>query len=217
MNNTLKLLMMSTLLAFIYSISVIDSANSSEQVKSISEKDIKANSAKSRTEKLKEMLTGQTAKPLKSIRIQIKELKDNSGLVYIGAAVYKADLSPFLAELKSELKEEFIKYRQNQASRDHQQFHLTLINPYEYQNIDSLHSAQLLKIDQHINVSLLGLGKASKENKTTFFVVAQSPDAKFYRQQFILPNKDFHITLGFEPQDVYGVSKGVDTLISPDK
>jgi len=217
MNNTFKFLLMSTLLTFIYSISVIDSANSSEQGKSASENDIKNNSVKSRTEKLKKMLAGQTAKSLKNIRIQIKELKDNSGLVYIGAAVSKADLSPFLKELKSELKGEFVKYRQNQASRDHQQFHLTLINPYEYQSIDSLRSAQLLKVDQYINVSLLGLGKASKEKKTTFFVVAQSSDAKFYRQKFMLPNKDFHVTLGFEPQDVYGVSKGVDALISPDK
>ena len=76
---------------------------------------------------------------IKSLRLNITELKDNSGLVYIGASITKADLSIFLAQLKTELNADFVKYRQNQSNRDLQKFHLTLINPYEYQNIKSTH------------------------------------------------------------------------------
>ena len=34
------------------------------------------------------------------------------------------------------------------------------------------------------------------------------------RQNLLLKNKDFHVTLGFYPDDVYGVGKGRDTLIN---
>jgi hypothetical protein len=62
-------------------------------------------------------------------------------------------------------------------------------------------------------VTLLGLGKVAQGSKTSFFVVAQSADAQLIRQHFILAAKDFHITLGFNPSDIYGVNKGRSTLI----
>lgn len=153
----------------------------------------------------------------KSMTLTVSELTDNGGLVYIGGKVSQADLSVYLNQLNELLGEEFYEYRANQSARDHNSFHLTLINPYEYQTIDK---AQI-NLGKRFNVTLLGLGTASKspsktttpENQATFYVVAQSNDAQFYRQQFALPAKDFHITLGFKPSDIYGVGKGVNTLI----
>ncbi|MEW6982000.1 hypothetical protein AAD001_05045 [Colwelliaceae bacterium 6471] len=148
-------------------------------------------------------------KSQKTIRVKTSKLKDNAGLEYIGAIVSAAELAPFLAQLKAELGNEFTRFRQNQSARDHHKFHVTLINPMEYQ----LLLTKNLTIGQEISINLLGLGRAAKAGKSAYFVVVQSNDGQFYRQKLVLQNKDFHITLGFDPQDVYGVSKGTDSLI----
>ena len=147
----------------------------------------------------------------KTLNLEISELKDNSGLVYLGGKVSVADLDAYLAQMKTELGEsQFSVFRQHQAARDHQTFHVTLVNPYEYQTIDK----EKLEMPNQFRVVLQGLGKVEKENKKAYFVVASSPDGQFIRQGLLLKNKDFHVTLGFYPEDVFGVSKGRDTLIN---
>ena len=152
----------------------------------------------------------QTSVLSKTIRIKISELKDNSGLVYLGGVVSKAELSPYLEQLSKLLGGEFAAYRHNQSVRDHNIFHLTLVNPYEYQTLNK----STINLNQAFTVSLLGLATVSMEGKTTYYVVAQSSEAQFFRQQLILQPKDFHVTLGFNPQDIYGVGKGRATLIT---
>jgi len=147
----------------------------------------------------------------KTLSLELSELRDNSGLVYLGGKVPVAVLSDYLAQLKSELGEEqYAIYRQYQAARDHQSFHVTLINPYEYQTIDK----EKLKLSPKFRVTLHGLGRVENDDKKSYFVVASSSDGQFIRQNFLLKNKDFHVTLGFFPDDIYGVSKGRDTLIN---
>lgn len=155
----------------------------------------------------------------KSLRLKITELQDNQGQKYLGALVGRAELLPYLTQLQDLLKEEFNFYRSLQAARDHQLFHLTLLSPREYQLADKaiikklLSSALNSSFSSQLNVTLFGLGKVTKDDKNTFFVIAQSADAQLIRQRFILPVKDFHITLGFNPSDIYGVNKGLSTLI----
>jgi hypothetical protein len=145
----------------------------------------------------------------KTLSIKVIELKDNSGLVYLGGEISSADLAPYLQQMKLLLTDDFVQYRQNQALRDHQTFHVTLINPFEYREVNQKN----IQLGKSLSVKLLGLGKVAKEEKSTYFVVVQSSQAQFYRQQLALANKDFHITLGFNPQDIYGVSKNSDTLL----
>jgi hypothetical protein len=155
----------------------------------------------------------------KSLRLKIIELQDNQGQKYLGALVSRAELLPYLTQLQGLLKEEFNHYRSLQIARDHQLFHLTLLSPKEYQLADKAIVDKLLtpsvnhSFSNQLNVTLFGLGKVTKENSTTFFVVAQSADAQLIRQRFILSAKDFHITLGFNPSDIYDVDKGISTLI----
>jgi len=150
------------------------------------------------------------AEQTKTLFINIKELKDNSGLTYIGGQISSADLAIYLQQMKSHLGDRFIKYRENQARRDHQTFHITLINPFEYREINK----KAINLGKSLSVTLLGLGHVAKDKEGAYFVVARSAQAKFYRQTLALPNKDFHVTLGFNPQDIFGVSKGVDTLLT---
>jgi len=158
-------------------------------------------------------------KQIKNLRLQVKKLSDNQGQTYLGALVSRAELLPYITELKGILSDDFERYRANQAARDHQTFHITLINPNEYQHIDKKLVEQLLSVTTNINfssqlqVKLLGLGKVEKAGKRSYFVVAQSNDAVLIRQRFLLPHKDFHITLGFNPSDIYGVKKDKTTLL----
>ena len=159
----------------------------------------------------KEALMSDTVKAVKKalvIQLEIVELTDNGGLTYVGGKVNAADLELYLSQMKKILGDDFTRYRQHQSERDHQTFHMTLINPYEYKTV-----TKEIDIGTMLSVSLSGLGRVSKNKKTTYFVVAQSPQATSYRQNLMLTNKDFHVTLGFYPNDIYGVSKGVATLI----
>ncbi|MCJ8320979.1 MAG: hypothetical protein MJK12_15175 [Colwellia sp.] len=145
----------------------------------------------------------------KTLRITVSELRDNSGLIYLGGLVSKAELAAYLTELKLILGDKFQQYRSNQSQRDHGMFHLTIINPSEYQFIDKAK----ITLGEQYSVTLLGLGKVAKSRQESYFVVAQSPDAQLFRQQNVLSLKDFHITLGFFPQDIYGVKKDKSTLL----
>jgi len=162
---------------------------------------------------------GPTTHKVKNIRLQVIKLSDNQGQVYLGATVSRAELSPYLTKLKSLLKGEFENYRANQAARDHHTFHMTLLSPKEYQLADKALIKKLLapefnnNFSSQLNVTLRGLGKVKQDSKQTFFVVAQSDDAQLIRQRFLLKPKDFHVTLGFNPSDIYGVKKNSTTLL----
>ncbi len=145
---------------------------------------------------------------VKLINIEVVKLSDNSGLTYVGGKVNPADLHRYLSQMKKILGDDFPLYRQYQSARDHQSFHMTLINPYEYQSL-----INGIAIGTTLSVSLRGLGRVTKDDKVTYFVVAQSPQASNYRQRLALPKKDFHVTLGFYPSDIYGVNKGLESLI----
>ena len=156
-------------------------------------------------------LTQERNNITKTLILEVSELKDSSGLVYLGGKVAEAELSRYLSQLKRVLgAERYTDYRQHQAARDHQSFHVTLVNPYEYQTINK----ENLSLSKKFKVTLHGLGKVAKGDKESFFVVASSAEGQFIRQNLLLKNKDFHVTLGFYPEDVFGVSKGRDTLIN---
>ena len=156
-------------------------------------------------------LSADTFNEDKILSLEISELRDNSGLVYLGGKVSLADLSRYLEQLKTVLGEEkYAIYRQYQAVRDQQTFHITLVNPYEYRTINKAK----LKLPEQFRVILHGLGRVENDEKNSYFVVASSADGQFIRQNLLLKNKDFHVTLGFFPADIYGVSKGQETLIN---
>jgi len=165
--------------------------------------------------------TEQMTMPIKRLRLSIRKLSDSQGQIYLGALVSRAELLPYLTQLKTILAGDFERFRANQAARDHQNFHITLINPIEYQYVDKQLVEQLLSpslnvsFSSQLQVSLLGLGKAEKVGKSSYFVVAQSNDAQLIRQRFLLNHKDFHVTLGFEPSDIYDVKKDSSTLLKP--
>ncbi len=142
--------------------------------------------------------------------LSASQLTDSTGLVYIGYHVDEKLIAPYLMQLKSHLGEEQFKvFRQGQAKRDHNSFHITLINPFEYPDVKNIDVTTLPKV----SFTFEGLGTASKGENTTYFVVASSINAQKMREQYGLKNKDFHATLGFDSKDVFGMSKGRDSLL----
>ena len=144
-----------------------------------------------------------------NLALKIVELKDNSGLVYLGGKVEKIQIAKYLDQLESLLGEDFKAYRANQSARDHHTFHLTLVNPFELREINGAGLE-----GKTIDVTLHGVGKAENEKSIAYYVVATSTQGQFLRQKHGLKQKDFHVTLGFKSTDVYNRGKGVDTLIS---
>lgn len=138
------------------------------------------------------------------------QLTDNTGLVYIGYNVEKKLVAPYLAQLKSHLGDDKFKaFRAGQIKRDHNSFHITLINPYEYPEVKSIDVSTL----PNITFTFEGLGTANKGNDNTYFVVVTAKEAQKVRQQYGLKAKDLHATLGFDSKDVFGVNKDTSSLL----
>lgn len=144
-------------------------------------------------------------------------LKDNIGNNYIGLNIDHGIAEPFLNELKDIIGEDdFDVYKNNQQERDHDSYHITVINVMEYNAlaknmgmdkfINSLEQAFKYLID---DVKMLGVGTAERNNNRAYFVVCQSDKLDDIRNRYNLPKQDFHITLGFKWKDVFGIPKNV--------
>jgi hypothetical protein len=70
--------------------------------------------------------------------------------------------------------------------------------------INSLESIFHYEID---DLYMRGIGTATKNTNTTYFIVCNSDKLDAIRKRFNLPEHDFHITLGFNLKDVFGVRK----------
>lgn len=161
-----------------------------------------------------------------TLNVTFEQLEDSTGLVYVGGLVSKEALLPYLAQMKALEPSQFETLRNGQKTRDHNKFHITLINPYEYKELSTEQQAQLkLKSEQSFEFSLIGLGRVIKKaeadgplkNGVTYFVVAESEGAQALRTSFGFKEKDFHATLGFSPSDIFGVRKDRSALIHQGK
>jgi len=176
-----------------------------------------ADSAKQREQKL-----GDQHNIVQQVSAKVEKLTDATGLVYIGATIESNKLAPYLRQMIGVLgTEKFALYRANQADRDNHSFHLTLINPFELQKLQ-----KPVQLGQSIAITLQGLGMAKAPTSNSqakavlhqsYFVVASSTDGEFYRQQYALSAKHFHVTLGFNPSDVFGVDKSSKALVYANK
>lgn len=122
--------------------------------------------------------------------------------------------------------------------REGDNFHITFITPPESSVIKSLTESQLDKLyDIHqrilageegiINVTGLGIIDGSSrtdlrevdKDKKTCFLAVDIPELARFREECGLPEKDFHITLGIEVNDIHmkviGVSEKGKPILAP--
>lgn len=145
----------------------------------------------------------------------IEHVKDSIGQNYLAIKIDSLELHPFMDHLRSLLgKEAFDLYTSNQETRDRGEHHITVINVMDYSRL-----TKLMGIDKFVealqpvleyeidDLQMLGLGKAEAKGNTAYFVVCQSDSLDAIRDRFGLPKHDFHVTLGFDKKDVFGVPK----------
>lgn len=147
------------------------------------------------------------------MKVRIEYLKDTIGNNYIGVNIYYDLVYQYLNALKDILGDEYDVYTNNQYNRDHGKHHITVINVADYNRV-----LKEIGVDKFINsfdkyfkmefdISLMGIGKAEKNENIAYFVVVKSDDLQELRKIYGLPEQDFHITLGFKWKDVFGVRK----------
>ena len=144
-------------------------------------------------------------------------LKDTIGNNYVGINIPEAIVQPHLEKLKEILGEEdFEIFTQNQKMRDHGHYHITVINVMDCNRLSKemgmanfVKSVELAFEYPVEDLEMLGVGKASKNNNTAYFIVCQSDSLDAVRTRFNLTKQDFHTTLGFNAKDVFGVPKNV--------
>lgn len=145
----------------------------------------------------------------------IEYLKDKWQMNYLGIAIDQDIVQPFLEQLEVVLSDRFSKFSEQQKKRDLGTYHITVINSTEYTNLmDSFGIDKFINsldhlFDKKLQFTLIGLGKAQKENNSEYFIIVKSDHLNEVRRMYGLAPKDFCITLGFYPHEVHGVRKNI--------
>jgi hypothetical protein len=142
-------------------------------------------------------------------------LKDAVGNNYVGINIPNEDVESHLEKLKEILGEEdFQIFTQNQKMRDHDHYHITVINVMDCNRLSKemgmanfVKSVELAFEYPVEDLEMLGVGMASKNDNTAYFIVCQSDSLDAIRTRFNLTKQDFHVTLGFDKKDVFSVRK----------
>jgi hypothetical protein len=151
---------------------------------------------------------------MKTINKKLCILNDRLGNAYLGIKVYQYEISEFSDMLQAYLGDEYELFANNRISRDGINYHITVLNVMEFQPIKD---KAIGLVDTEVYLNLMGIGKGEGKGNTTYFVIVESEELDYLYNSLYDKKKDFHITLGFDKKDVFGVSKGLDTKIETKK
>lgn len=136
------------------------------------------------------------------------------GTRYISCAVRSEDTSIELDYLKSFLgRDVFGQVVEKKQLRDGDEYHITVMYGHELDQV----SDHMMKsmIGSSINFQKIGIGKTSRGANAAYYSIVESEELTQLRLLAHLPVKDFHVTLGFDGNDIHGVPKDISTLIIP--
>jgi hypothetical protein len=147
---------------------------------------------------------------------RLQYIKDVLGNNYVGIDVYAEEVAPYLQKLKDYIDDDkqFEILTANQKLRDHDKWHITVINVFDYNDLaKSLGMKNFLERLDNIfkmevnDIDFKGIGRAERNGNEAYFVVCQSDFLNSIRDSFKLNPIDLHCTLGFNRKDVHGVRK----------
>ena len=99
----------------------------------------------------------------------------------------------------------------NKRDRDGEGYHMTVVDPVELN--DPPFDGMLPEFGRKpVECELAGLGCARNARSEAWFIVVRSPAAQMLRTQWGASIKDFHITLGFDPEDVHDQPKDESSI-----
>ena len=157
-------------------------------------------------------LGAASMKPVTSV---IQQLMTRKNEPYLAVVVHADSLQCHLHRLHEYLVEEdYARYTANQQLRDGLGYHITVVNPAEFEWLVEAGTG-VLHANLPVQYRLVGLGCAKFEGDTTYYVVCESEALQHFRASLGLGRKDFHVTLGFDESDVHDVAKDASTLIDP--
>lgn len=142
----------------------------------------------------------------------IRDILNNN---YIGIKIPNEIVQPYLNFLKEEIGEDnYALYTENQQKRDRGDYHITVLNVMEFDKlneelgmdkfVNSLDAVFKYEID---DLKLKGVGTATKNENRAYFIVCESEKLNAIRTRYELEPRDFHVTLGFQYKDIFGVRK----------
>lgn len=145
----------------------------------------------------------------------VSYVKDRLGNNYLGIDIPYEIVEPYLTRLEEVIGEENYQiFTKNQQTRDSGKHHMTVINVMDYNRlskdmgVDKFINSLELVFDYEIDdLEMLGIGTATKDTNTAYFIVCKSDKLDAIRTRYELPKHDFHVTLGFDAKDVFGVPK----------
>jgi hypothetical protein len=138
---------------------------------------------------------------------KIKQMKDTDDNIYYGVPISPNLITSFEKVLRNRFNTETTsKLFANRQNRDGFGYHMTIIAPHE---VSQLSSEQLKKLDNggEISFVLQKVGEAIRNDCSAYFITVHSPHGDYIREELGLPRKDFHITLGFNPNDIHDHEK----------
>lgn len=145
----------------------------------------------------------------------IKDVLNNN---YIGIKFNSQQMSNYLKTLEHIIDDSnkyntLINNQQKRDKRDDIAYHCTILSVMEFNKLYNKLGNKLqdrLDIIFSLDITDLkfeGIGTAKRNENETYFVVIDSPTLDEIRSSLGLEPRDFHITIGFDKKDVFGVRK----------
>lgn len=148
---------------------------------------------------------------------------DSINQPYLVLDVYSYDILPWINRLKKHLGEEYSEYEKCKIARDGEgKYHITIIPAYEWIKLSSNNPSEIDAyitplIGKDLDFIVGGIGTATKNEHTTYFLTVQSNHLTSIRENLNLAKHDFHITLGFKYKDVFGIPKDKPVIFLEDE
>ena len=135
-------------------------------------------------------------------------IRDVNGSEYLVVKYSEQELIKELKLFRNNI-EDFDILEHNRFNRDGEYYHITVIDANTYKKISLLNK---MKIDD-IKFLGVGYGICKDEINETYFIIVESEQLNDIRKAFSLKLINFHITIGFNKKDVFGIDKGIISKI----
>ena len=156
------------------------------------------------------------------MKVHLVKLSDVIGNTYVGIKYYGGVLDDIIDTWKSSFnindgdeKGQLESSITNQQKRDNFIHHTTVCNVMDFNKLSTSEVIGLFdSVGEIFEINILGIGKAEniKKGNIVNFVVIECEELQELRKRIGLKPIDLHITIGFDKKDVFGVSKGKDSI-----
>lgn len=143
---------------------------------------------------------------------EMRILRSRQGQEYFGAAIASGQIEKFLKMFDKMVADERNKeLRARRFERDGAEYHMTIYDPIEFEKLKA--EGVMIPSGRKTWIEACGIGKQALNANETYFVVCRADHSAAIRRESSLGRKDFHITLGFSPEDIHGVPKDLSTIV----